>query len=397
MIWRRAEAEASVSDNLWRFSGASRFASGEAAPVALGEAISPDAFSTIIDTYLAISPAADAMLSAVAHLLGRTPGRVFAKTTETVGEVEGAVDWPMTFERQLRTGDETTFVCRFGRRRFETLGTRLMRTALVQCDELNRTLAHDGSPAGQKASETLERDRLLQRHPKLTGVRPLEHPTEAQLTRAAARVGMAPVVGYLRLVRDVHERVPGALRRLFDDVVLTPAEDDRLFELQVGFAIVEAFTKVSWTLELLQVIAGAKLPFAVLKKGDSEIRVWHQRSLGSLGIIPGSSRYSEYRVANRLKASSLLPDFVIELPGNRTVLVEVKLTTRLTTAHVRQGISDAMAYLHDWPALTVANETPHALVVAWGTEAVPSLDSPVAVCGLGSVAVLSQLANADAG
>lgn len=391
MTWSREQAESSVGEHLWRYSGAARFAHHLTEPAALGEAITEAAFDTVLKAHLALSPAVSTALSAASQLLTRTPGTVFSKAVELVGVVEGSVDWPATFERQLASGDETLFVCRFGRRRFETLATRMLHTALVVVEELTRPLAHEGRDVDSRATTALEQARVLQRHQKLSGVRVLRHPSEAQLNRVSAIAGMEPIVDLLRLVMGADRREDWALRRLFRDVLLAPADDDRLFELQTGFELVQGFAEHGWHLELLQAAIGTRMPFASMTRSDDAITIWHQRSIGSLPGFHGASMYSHYRVANGLAPSSLIPDFVVQLPGGRTVLVEVKLTLRSTSDHVRHGISDAMAYLQDYPALFLDNR-PHALVVAWGVPATPDLNSAIAVAGLSDAGVLAQLA-----
>jgi DNA (cytosine-5)-methyltransferase 1 len=61
-------------------------------------------------------------------------------------------------------------------------------------------------------------------------------------------------------------------------------------------------------------------------------------------------------------------------------------------SHIRRGMSDAMAYLHDHPGMFRADKLPHAFVVAWGANASPNLNAAIAVGDLSDVGVLGSLA-----
>ena len=324
------------------------------------------------------------MLQAATQMLRSTPGTVRPDAIELTGEIEGEVDWSSTVERRLETGDDTLFVCRFGRRRFETPATRLVRTALSMAEGIGRGFSPDSSEVGLHREAASERAHHLTRHPKLNGVRPYKHITEEQLNRADQRSGLWPIVSYIRFVREVDARDPDAVARLLDEVVTAPASDDRIFELQVGFRLVEELIGAGWTLELLQAVAGSRLPFARLAKDEASLVIWQQRALSTLPLQVGQSRYSEYRRLNGLSSSGLIPDYVIE-HQERVMLLEVKLTTRDTlrgaSDHVKAGLIDVMAYLHDYPIIT-EGPLPRAVVVAWGTAAAPKVESTVAVCDL---------------
>lgn len=351
-----------------------------------------EVFETVVRSLLSVSRATAEMLQAASQQLRSTPGTVQSHAVELYGEVEGSVDWAATVERQMETGDDTLFVCRFGRRRFETPTARLVRTALSVAEGVGRGFTSDSSEVGAHRRALTDQVHHLGSHPKLIGVRPYKHPSEEQLNRAAERSGCEPIVSYIRFARDIEARDPRAIARLLDEVVIAPATDDRLFELQVGFQLVEALTSVGWVVELLQAVSGTRLPFARLTRGSSALVIWQQRALASLPVKVGSSRYSKYRRMNGLGASGLIPDYVIQHDGGLT-LVEVKLTSRDVSTgamgHVRAGMSDAMAYLHDYPSLA-HGPNPRAVVVAWGTKAVPDSSATVAVCGLDRLPFLAR-------
>jgi hypothetical protein len=221
------------------------------------------------------------MLTAAEEIARRTPGTVAPQTSQTVGYIEGAVLWGPTIEHQLRTGDDTTFICRQGRRRFETLSTRLLMRALTLEEEFARPSAVGEASAAQEARSRLERSRRLQIG-KLARVRPINFVTEDQLARVAKRPWMSDVVEFLKLGRDALSLVPSAVERVLSEAVIAPADDDTLFELEVGFRLIEVLVAKGFAIELLQAIRGIDLPFAELCRGDDRIRIWYQRSLRAL-------------------------------------------------------------------------------------------------------------------
>lgn len=382
--WLRSEAELSIGEHLWRFSGASQLTSvGTAPPADPGVAVPTDLFEDILRIHLALGGTADRMLTAAEEIVRRTPGTVAPQTSQTVGYVEGAVLWGPTIEHQLRTGDDTTFICSQGRRRFETLSTRVLTRALTLAEEFARPSASGEAPAAQEARSRLERSRRLQIG-KLARVRPINFVTEDQLARVAERPGMADVVEFLELSRDALSLVPSAVERVLSEAVIAPADDDTLFELEVGFRLVEVLVAKGFAIELLQAIRGTPFPFAELRRGDDRIQIWYQRSLRALRKDT-HSLYSSIRSANGLRASSLIPDFILRLPGGRTVVVEAKLTHRSTRGHVRHGISDALAYLLDTHDVFAGHAFPHAVVVAWDVNSTPNATARIAVADIASL------------
>lgn len=391
--WIRSNSEMSIGHMLWRFSGAAQFTSTVHHPGDPGVAIPAALFDDLLRLHLVLGTAASEMLSAADEVVRRTPGTVAPHISETVGYIEGAVLWGRTVEHQRRTGEETTFICRLGSRRYETLSTRIVKRALSLVEEYARLIASGESRTAREARDRLERARRIQVG-KLALVRPVNSVSEEQLSRVADRPGMGPIVDFLELSRDALSYREPAVERVLSDGVIAPADDDVLYELEVGFRLVELLVERNFTVELLQAVRGMPLPFAVLRRGDDLVRLWYQRSLRSVRGVPTNSLYSDIRQANNLRRSSLIPDFILELAGGRIVVVEVKLTQRLTTAHIRSGLSDSLAYLLDTKEVFDGQPDPHAIVVAWDSGAVPSTHSCVAVAEIATLeTVVAELVN----
>jgi len=72
----------------------------------------------------------------------------------------------------------------------------------------------------------------------------------------------------------------------------------------------------------------------------------------------------------------LRPDFVLEIPEGRRILVEVKLTVMEDGSPERDGLRDVLAYLQDGQTLFKGRPHPHAIVAAWNAAGAPG--SPTA-------------------
>lgn len=159
-------------------------------------------------------------------------------------------------------------------------------------------------------------------------------------------------------------------------------DDDRLFELQIGFRVAAAFESHGFASHPPTLIEpSSPAPLARLQRGGQEVRIWWQRSaLSMVGI--GVGRYREALSGAGLRGSALLPDLTIEIPAqNRIVLVEVKHTST-ERAPVHAGLKDALLYLMDARQHFADQPHPHAVVAALGAAA-GNTDGRVVVTGGG--------------
>lgn len=386
----RAEVVDDLQRSLWRYLSPNAVISKNPSDSAdsPGTAISEQAYRDVLVVHLALSPVTARMIQAASHVISRLPSVASRRQVELEGEVSGDVDFIRTFQRRHETGTETLFVCSPVERRFESLHARVLKTALLWCERIGRASplikGRVTESIDQHVAEAtmLQQARRASRHVKLGGVRPLEDPTEAQLERVAGRFGMLPIVEYIRHVRAVlGDRDERAIRQLLRDVVLEPSSNDRLFELLVGFRLVDELVANGWTLSSLQAIAGSRDPFAVLARDGHQVNVWDQRAPASIpGVPPGPSTYKTIRELNGLRSASLRPDFVVRDRTGRMLVIEVKLSESDGRGQVRNGITDAMAYLMDRPDLYEHQSLPHAAVVCWDARSIPNPESRVMVC-----------------
>ncbi len=392
-----------LADELWRYlAPSSGVESLRVERRVVGRDIDSHLYRQILSVHLALAPQTAEMLSAAEEVVHRLPSVGARRLVELDGEVLGDIDFSRTMERRLESGEETLFVCSPVERRFESLHARVLKTALLWCERIGRAAPFKSGPLRTQMETSADRAvqvslaRRATHKLKLAGVRPLESPTAAQLERVEHRFGMKPIADYIRMVRNVLEKQdPFAIARLFRDVVLAPSQDERLFELKVGFDLARCLVSTGWTIHSLQAFSGSKMPFAEFFRGGDRLMLWDQRSMAALpDILEGDSFYRTIRSENGLKSSSLRPDFVVQHPASGTVVVvEVKLTASDGRHQVRNGITDVMAYLKDRPDLFGERQAPAGAVVAWGSRSTPSISSKVMVCSERQISDLADAIN----
>jgi hypothetical protein len=157
--------------------------------------------------------------------------------------------------------------------------------------------------------------------------------------------------------------------------LLTPATEDRLFELMVGFSLVDALCARGFRERRVWLVGDPGFPFAELINEGQRLRVYWQRAVGQLvPELPVESFFSSVLRAAQMSASSLRPDFVILRDEPFSVLmVEVKHTLNQKTSE-RRGIVEMLAYLKDCEEVLSGLPRPVGLVVAWGATGRPSLN-----------------------
>jgi hypothetical protein len=195
--------------------------------------------------------------------------------------------------------------------------------------------------------------------------------------------GVSALVTYIRRVREAVEELRyEAIREVVG--LLVPDTDDRLFELMVGFQLIESAAHLGWQ-PRLALIPGSVTPFAQLE-GSASLELYWQRPLWGIHAARNQSQYRQVREMAGLRRSLLRPDFLLRSSDGRFVLpIEVKHTTSEGLAPDHAGIVDALAYLQDAGDVLQSQPKPHALVIAWGTKATPNCNSRVAVGNLTSI------------
>ncbi len=386
-MWNRSDAIREVADKLWLYLSASAQRNDVAAVIEHLWELPPGDLKRVAAAHIALQPETLTMLEACKTVLRELPSSVAASPVELVGVVRGPIDWTRTRARQWQTGDRTRFICSPPERRYDTPLARLVLLALTRCVNLIDAAALDGNGDLSVELRRRRRDVIKTRGSKkldeVTLVRTVPEPVLRSLTRFR---GVEPIIDFLRTVREaVDELDPGRLKHVLGSLALVPTTDDKLFELMVGFSILD-HARAAGRRVMLRVLPGRRGVFAVLE-GDPTLRLYWQKSVAVV-MGGGRGRYQEIRVKAGLTGRSpLRPDFLL-VSGDleRILLVEVKHTGREDKGAVHAGVTDALAYLYDLDTSLSRFPSPRALVVAWGTSAKPNAESDVVITGYETIA-----------
>lgn len=366
--WDRKDAIESIRPRLWQYLSARAQLYELPGVVENLWRLPAGEMRRLTAVHLLLSPLTRAMLKAAETVLRRLPSTVATARVELQAQTRGFVEWNTTHHRRLATGDRTLFVCRPAERRYDTPLARVVRMALDRCLGL-ATLANLNSPVGAGAQiygTTIAAQHLL-RNPKLLEVARIRLVPERVLRSLQRERDAESILDFVRMVRAALDDLEvTCVREVLEQQLLLPAEDEVLFELLTGFAIVEALVRGGYRETGARLIGKNSVPFATLERDDSRITVWWQRTLWQFGFAAGAtSQFHGILEIAGMSRSSLRPDFLLigEDP-KRLLLVEVKHSVR-ENAVERDGIRDALAYLEDAKELFESSPAPHALVVAW--------------------------------
>lgn len=375
-VWDRTAAADRLRPELWRYlSGASSLTTESPGTFELAQLERPDAIR-LFATHLAVREEAQAALQAAARLLQELPSSQALSRVELFGEVRGQVDWARTQQRRTALADPTVFVCTPPERRYDTPPGRLLRLSLWCAAQLaDLSALTPNGPVGLTVHETSDTARRMLLHPKLSKVRRVE-PRALRHTQelVARRPYVAPLVWLVDAFwAGIIEGSRASLMALLEQQYLAPENDSALFELQVGFDILRALGQVGFSVQPPSALLPAgKLPFASLTGTSGSATVSWQRPAWILA--PDEATHGAWWRAledNGLSRQPLRPDFLIELPKGRRLLVEVKLTALAEGSPERDGLRDVLAYLTDAERLFTGRPHPHALVAAWNARGAP--------------------------
>lgn len=379
-VWTFDDAVARIRPHLWRYLSAHSKRVDLGALVEDVWQLPTGDFERLAATHIGVHPSTRAMLDVAGDVLRRLPSSVARREEELRAEVRGPIAWAQTMQRRATTADPTLFVCRPTERRYDTPIGRIVKLALSECSRLAvRSQLPDAGEVGKAVWRIAHDAQRLLQSPKLGGVRLVQHtPAEILDQVERRRPQLQPVIDFVRLIRAAfEEKDEFVVRSILETQLLPPADPARLFELEVGFCVMDRFMSHGYELS-----AGAGLlrhprPFASLVHPDSRhITMWWQRSVW---VVPDAPpRQGLYRRtlgdAQIRPPTPLRPDFVMLFePGSHIVAVEVKLTEDRPSADERGGVSEMLAYLLDAAALFGGGETPQGLVVAWNASGRPAL------------------------
>lgn len=393
--WNRQEALRELRRHLWRYLSASATVSSLQGIVEDIWRLQPGDLRRLAATHMGLQPVTEAMIRETPKVLWNLRSSVERRPDEQLGRVDGPVLWGPTMHRRWQTGLATLFVTRPAERRYDTVEARLIRLCLAACTNLRaQSELAENSDLGQQLAELSRTARHLLSHAKLqqaTEVADLPERTLGMLERR----GLHTFVAFWRSYRDaVRELRAEGVAEVVQRQLLAPAKDADLFELLVGFRLLDLFQSRGLTVQFGGLIPDRGHSFATVSGDQLDLAVWWQRS--PWGILPSwsgySSTYHDVLDAARMTRSTLRPDFLLDVvrPRPETLLVETKHTSREGVAPDRAGVFDALAYLRDGQQRLINATAPHALVVAQNSDARPALRE-VMVSGPDSLADVVDL------
>ena len=371
--FRADEVAAEISGRLWRYL------STHSTPLQL-DSVAESLFSLrrgelrrLTAAHLANSMGTEAMLESARAVLHDLPSSVTRSEIELRTALRPPVLWPKTLQRRAATGDTQRFVCRPPERAYDTALGRLVALALDRCLSLPQLAGlTDKGHVGQVISERASIARHLRGHAKLREVRSVQQLPERTMRSLQRHRHAGPLIHWVRQAAEaLDDRSPRAIRVVVQQQLLPPSAIEDLFELFVGFRIIDALVSNGFAEEHPHLVPSRMVPFARLRRHHTTASVYWQRPLWALAENEGGQFKATLKQAG-LSPSQLRPDFLIRLTNPDAIaFVEVKLTTRPNHSRDREGIRDALAYAYDAADFLSNHPYPHGLVVAWNSQGSP--------------------------
>jgi len=383
VVWDADGAIDELRHHLWRYLSAHARPEDRQAVVESLLGLDVGELDRLVAVHLLLSDDVERALDQASALVSRLPSAVRTVEETMRGYVHGPVNWSKTGALQQSTKDPTLFVCRPATRRFDSPAARLTKLAMQWVVDLADVAALGArGPLARTAADLAARARRVLANEKLQEAatvtampaRQLDDLEQRDTTSAIARL-----VGRIEAV--VVDRDAGAQIATLAERVLRPHSNDTLFELQVGFRMLDLLVDAGWEPESMSSVAGSGRAFAVLARGGERLTVWWQRSVWKVPGVGGNrGAYAASLTANELRRGALRPDFVLRrTPGDTWLFVEAKLTEIERVSPERRGLVEMLAYLSDAREFFAGQAAPHGLVVAYGGHAVPAEDETIMV------------------
>jgi hypothetical protein len=377
-----------LRDRLWRYLSSHAVVAGGVRGRTLAlTGLDANELDRLLAAHLGISALTADLLADTETLLKRLQARNGTERRQLSGWVEGDVDWERTNQERLDTGDPTLFSCSPAVRMYDSPSTRALVAALKHCSELPQRARLGQGPVGDVLRSRAELAVKRRAHVKIRDVPSARNISEHRLDRMSRNAGWLSVANYLRWAEhglDSHD--PTVVRELLERTVLRPKEQDKLFELLVGFRVVECLETAGYAQQSLQAVIGSRNAFAVLEGPLGRVEVWRQRSLTALTPPVAPSRYAQARMDNGMTSSSLLPDWIVHFVQlDLFVPIEVKLYEDAPAAAIRAGVIELFAYLHDRHDLFSSPIRTMSLLVAWDAPGRPASNGPVIIASQDSL------------
>lgn len=304
-------------------------------------------------------------------------------TETTRGGIDGRIDWPSTVRERYATNpnDAGLFVCDTRHEDYDidenVVLKRLLAVVYRTLDDVERFLKRDYDWVTDRWHENGElvdtMKRIFERNVHVTRIRDPEsyEPTERMVQNAEASRNEVyrDAASLLREYRRSLQADEEAIRELLEQTLITPDDDETLFELYVLFrhvAAIEALRDDQFTVQTIE--TGAQ-EIAHLETETESVYLYHDTSAGDRGLSfnPESdaetadgdlSRMERVQRESLEVARTYFPDrnfesatgrpdvIVLEVQRDETreyLVTEVKNSRRVET--VQRGITETLEYL----------------------------------------------------
>jgi len=297
------------------------------------------------------------------------------------GEIRGRINWPATLAQRSQTapGDRSRFVIDERTRTYDIPENLVLKQVLLLITDMLE--AHDewqrygwfSDRWGPHGDTVRMLDRIMRQN---VHVRRIRSPTQREPTPrmvAAAAASRLPIyreaAALLRTYIDALAGDPEVVRQLLRLTMITPDDDDRLFELYVAFQLIRGVARVSDDTPQVRARISAQQALARIPvDGSTAIEVYHDSAAGEQGLafladvfekeLSALSRTEHVlKTARTVEASYFnedpqsvrtgRPDVIILklIQDTRTdyLITEVKFSA--SRDRVRQGIRELLEYL----------------------------------------------------
>jgi len=342
-----------------------------------------ESFDALVDLHFLLRPA-------VVDFVEQLPARLRSIKTQTKnvkqttrGQISGRIDWTSTMKQRSSQapGDHSLFVCDNRHESYDIDENIVLKrllsiiyTTLEECEAYLREEYEWVTDQWQENLELVEQMReLFERNVHVKRIRDPEtyEPTERMLqTAAMSRSDVyREAASLLRDHRRVRESNPDALRELLEETLITPDDEETLFELYVLFQYVEAIERHQQSETSVKTIESGQQEVARIESKDgTDVVLYHDSSANDreLSFVPEPIEKQDaeltrseqiqrqargivenYFTDKGFQLQTNRPDIIIlevqHEDGYEYLITEVKNSTNERT--VKQGVTETLEYL----------------------------------------------------
>ncbi len=397
----RDELISAVSEDLFAYVMHGEIAEAQIAtqlkPTGLDERF--ESFDALVDLHFLLRPP-------VVNFVEKLPTHIRSVKTQTKnvqqttrGGINGRIDWPSTVKRRCSSapGDRSLFVCDNRHESYDIDENIVLKrllsviyTTLGECEVYLQQEYDWVTDQWQDNLALVEQMReLFERNVHVTRIREPKayEPTErmlqtAQLSRNKVYRDAATL---LQEYQQVRENDPKALRELLEETLITPDDEETLFELYVLFRYVQAIEEHQESKTTIKTIESGRQEVARIESDTgTDVVLYHDNSASdrNLSFIPepiekpdailtrseqiqrqAREIVSSYFTDKRFDLRTNRPDIIIlevrHEDARKYLITEVKNSTNENT--IKQGVTETLeylAFLRQENQLVFADDTP---------------------------------------